>query len=149
LKAFNNDFYQKVVGGRLDPVKEFIRRAAEKIHLEVTTLVIPGKNDDPAEIEEAARFLSGLNKKIPYHLTCYYPRYKYTVRATSEQDLEPLIQRARNHLSFVYAGNTGGENTTFCPNCKQTVILRQGYSTRIVGGENGNCSRCGEPIYCA
>lgn len=149
LKAFNNDFYQKVVGGRLNPVKEFIRRAAAKIHLEVTTLVIPGKNDDPAEIEEAARFLSGLNKKIPYHLTCYYPRYKYTVRATSEQDLEPLIQRARNHLSFVYVGNTGGENTTFCPNCKQTVILRQGYSTRIVGGENGNCSRCGEPIYCA
>lgn len=147
LKAWNEEFYRKEAKGTLQPVLEFIRNASSRIHLEVTTLVIPGVNDKPDEIEEAARFLASLNRKIPYHLTCYYPRYKYTVRPTREEDLEPLIQRARKHLAFVYAGNTGGGNVTVCPSCSQEVIRRMGYFTRVVGGKNGRCSRCGEEIY--
>ena len=147
LKAWSEDFYRREVKGSLQPVLEFIRRAAGRIHLEVTTLVIPGVNDDPDEIEEAARFLASLNRKIPYHLTCYFPRYKYSVRPTQEKDLYPLMERARKHLDFVYAGNTGGGTVTLCPSCGQEVIRRIGYFTRVVGGKNGRCSRCGEQIY--
>jgi len=147
LKAWNEEFYRREVKGSFQPVLEFIRRASKRIHLEVTTLVIPGVNDDPDEIEEAARFLASLNRKIPYHLTCYFPRYKYSVRPTQEEDLYPLIERARKHLDFVYAGNTGGGNVTVCPACGQEVIRRIGYFTRVVGGKNGLCSQCGEAIY--
>jgi pyruvate formate lyase activating enzyme len=147
LKAWNEEFYRREIKGSLEPVLEFIRRASKRIHLEVTTLVIPGVNDDPDEIEEAARFLASLDRKIPYHLTCYFPRYKYSVRPTREEDLDPLIERARKHLDFVYAGNTGGGNVTLCPSCGQEVIRRIGYFTRVVGGKNGRCSRCGEAIY--
>ncbi len=147
LKAWNEEFYRKEAQGTLHPVLEFIRKASGRIHLEVTTLVIPGVNNNPNDIEEAARFLASLNRKIPYHLTCYYPRYKYSVRPTREEDLHPLMERARKHLAFVYAGNTGGGNVTVCPSCGKEVIRRIGYFTRVVGGRKGRCSHCGEEIY--
>ncbi|MFQ3619649.1 MAG: AmmeMemoRadiSam system radical SAM enzyme [Spirochaetales bacterium] len=149
LKAWNQEFYKTETGGNLDPVKEFLRQAFREIHLEVTTLVIPGKNDDPNEIDEAASFLASLSPYIPYHLTCYFPRYKYTVRPTTEQDLIPLIERARKHLYYVYAGNTGSGNITLCPTCGQEVIRRRGYFTRVVGAQMGKCTKCGTRIYIA
>ena len=147
LKAFTPSFYQKELKGDLDPVLEFIRRAAAKIHLEVTTLVIPGKNDSDTEIASIAAFLAAIDTSIPLHLSCYYPTYQYAVPATSPDSVFHLVSVAKNHLKYVYPGNTGtrGGNTT-CPNCQSLLITRTGYHAEITGIKSGQCTTCGEQI---
>ncbi len=143
LKAFDPDFYSKEIGGNLEAVKRFIEQAAGRIHLEVTTLVIPGKNDSPAEIEAIARFLANLNPEIPYHLSCYYPAYRYTLPPTEPETVKRLAAVASKHLSFVYLGNVGLASTdTLCPHCGQVLIRRMGYRVSISGLNQDRCSRC-------
>jgi pyruvate formate lyase activating enzyme len=147
LKTFNPEFYRSEIGGSLEEVKRFLTQAAGKIHLEVTTLVIPTKNDSPDEIDAIARFLSGLDPEIPYHLSCYYPTYRYTIPPTSSETVRRLAETARKHLSFVYLGNVGYESTdTLCPGCGQVLIKRVGYRINITGLNRDCCSRCGRKI---
>jgi pyruvate formate lyase activating enzyme len=147
LKCFTEDFYRKEIGGKLEEVKRFITQAAGKIELEVTTLVIPGKNDSREEIAEIARFLAGLDPAIPYHLSCYYPTYKYTIPATPPQTVITLAEQARQYLKYVYVGNVGFyETNTMCPSCGNTLIERRGYAVAFPGVENGSCRQCGEKI---
>ncbi|MBN1129939.1 MAG: AmmeMemoRadiSam system radical SAM enzyme, partial [Chitinispirillaceae bacterium] len=127
LKSFDPGFYRTEIGGTLEGVRRFIALAAGRIALEVTTLVIPGKNDSPPEIEQMARFLADLDRNIPYHLSCYYPTYKYSIDATPPQTVADLSQVARRHLSFVYEGNVGlRETNTVCPSCGSILIRRRG-----------------------
>jgi pyruvate formate lyase activating enzyme len=147
LKCFTEDFYRKEIGGKLEEVKRFITQAAGKIELEVTTLVIPGKNDSREEIAEIARFLADLDPAIPYHLSCYYPTYKYTIPATPPQTVITLAEQARQYLKYVYVGNVGFyETNTMCPSCGSTLIERRGYAVAFPGVENGSCRQCGEKI---
>jgi pyruvate formate lyase activating enzyme len=147
LKCFTEDFYRKEIGGKLEEVKRFITQAAGKIELEVTTLVIPGKNDSREEIAEIARFLAGLDPAIPYHLSCYYPTYKYTIPATPPQTVITLAEQARQYLKYVYVGNVGFyETNTICPSCGNTLSERRGYAVAFPGVENGSCRQCGEKI---
>jgi pyruvate formate lyase activating enzyme len=146
LKSFSEDFYMEELGGRRDPVLDFIRRAAPKVHLEVTTLIIPGKNDSPEEIREISHFLAGIDKNIPLHLSCYFPRYKYSTRETTKNDLLPLIKIAKEYLAYVYAGNVRDETNTMCPNCGNLLVRRLGYDVNISGLLKNHCSRCGVVI---
>ena len=147
LKSFNEDFYKREIGGRLQPVKDFIKYAAGQIHIEVTTLVIPGKNDSDEEIRAIASFLADIRPDIPYHISCYYPTYKYTIPRTSADLVRHLAEVARERLQYVYLGNVGIEETnTYCPGCGQLLIQRSGYSTRFLGIKNGRCSKCGIEI---
>ncbi len=147
LKAFTDDFYKKELGGGLEEVKRFITDAAGATHLEVTTLVIPGKNSDAGEIESIARFLASLSRDIPFHLSCYFPQYKYNVAQTPARMVEELAQIARKHLRYVYMGNAGSRGTdTLCPDCGNLIIRRAGYATEIVDLENGSCGKCGTKI---
>jgi pyruvate formate lyase activating enzyme len=147
LKTFNPDFYRKEIGGRLEDVKAFIKKAAAKIHLEVTTLVIPEKNDTEEEIESIASFLADISKDIPYHLSCYYPTYKYSIPPTPESTVRKLSETAGKHLNYVYPGNVGySETNTYCPQCKSLLIRRAGYKVEIKGMENGKCSSCSSDI---
>ncbi len=147
LKTFNADFYRKELGGSLDAVLAFISRAAGRLCLEVTTLVIPGKNDSEQEIESIAKFLGNLNKSIPLHLSCYYPTYKYAIPPTNPRSVLALKKCAEKYLHFVYAGNVWDEETnTYCPSCGELLIQRKGYATRIAAIENSTCTRCGTAI---
>ncbi|MBN1799179.1 MAG: AmmeMemoRadiSam system radical SAM enzyme [Spirochaetales bacterium] len=147
LKCYTDEFYRKEIGGRLEAVKRFIKQAAGKIELEVTTLVIPGKNDRREEIAEIARFLSGLDPAIPYHLSCYYPTYKYAIPGTQPQTVIELAEHAKKYLKYVYVGNVGLYSTgTVCPSCGNILIERRGYSVAFPGVENGSCRQCGEKI---
>ena len=144
LKAWDPEFYRKETGGTLDAGKRFIAPAAGLIHLEVTTLVIPTKNDQPTQIEGIAGFLSSLDPGIPLHLSAYHPDFKYDVPATPPQAVRDLAEAARRQLRFVYAGNLGGEETdTHCGECGNLVVRREGYSVRVVGATGGSCSKCG------
>ena len=147
LKAFTDDFYKKEVGGSLAEVKRFISQAAGKIHLEVTTLVIPGKNDSDEEIESIARFLSGLSPDIPYHLSCYYPTYKYSIPPTPPGTVKRLAELAGKYLNYVYLGNVGSSETnTYCPKCRKLLIKRAGYNVTIKGIEKGRCVSCNAEV---
>jgi len=148
LKSFNNDFYRKILGGRLEPVLETIKEIAKHpdIDLEVTTLVIPGYNDSNEEMEEITDFLASINKDIPYHLSAYYPTYKFTAPPTPVETLERLKNIADKKLSYVYLGNVSGSTNTYCPECGALLIERHGYYTKIVNFDDGKCTKCGNKI---
>jgi len=103
LKGFTESFYKKV-GGTLEPVKEAIRLAAGRCHVEVTTLVIPGENEE--DIEPIAQWLSSLDPCIPLHLSRFFPRHKYSDRApTPRETIIRLSEIAKRYLKNVFAGN--------------------------------------------
>ncbi len=107
LKGFTRDFYD-LVGGDLDTVKETIAAlsACPTCHVEVTTLVVPGLNDDAAEIDATAAWLASLDPAIPYHLTRFFPCHRMADRApTPVSTLRELAAVARRHLNDVLLGN--------------------------------------------
>jgi len=147
LKAFKAETYRRVLGGDLEAVKAFIALAAAQIHLEVTTLIVPGMNDDPEEIDALTSWLAGISRDIPYHISAYRPAWKYTAPPTSLISLSACMDAARRHLRFVYAGNVSalGQDTV-CPVCGATLIRRRGYEIEIGELEGDRCTRCGARI---
>jgi pyruvate formate lyase activating enzyme len=147
LKAFNPEFYNKEIGGDVEDVKRFISEAAKLIHLEVTTLVIPTKNSSETEIESIAGFLASIDKDMPFHLSCYFPTYKYAIPQTPVDMISNLSRIAGKYLRFVYVGNTGlKKSDTICPSCGNILISRSGYATEIKDLKAGLCGKCGEKI---
>ena len=105
LKGFTPEFY-RWVGGDLEEVKENICAAYKAgCHVEVTTLVIPGKNDSPEEMEQEAAWLGDLSPEIPLHLSRYFPRFRVDIPPTPRETLEGLQAAARRYLRHVYLGN--------------------------------------------
>jgi pyruvate formate lyase activating enzyme len=147
LKSFSDSFYREELGGSLGPALRFIELAAAELHLEVTTLIIPGKNDSPREMAEISGFLAALNPDIPLHLSCYRPHYKYTVSPSTYENLAPLLETARKKLNYVYPGNAARESNTLCPGCGELLIRRRGYTIEAKGLKNGTCPRCGRKIF--
>jgi pyruvate formate lyase activating enzyme len=147
LKGWDAGFYEEEIGGDLREVCRFLEQAAGRIHLEVTTLVIPTRNDDESQIDGIASFLAGLDPGIPYHLSCYYPTYRYTIPPTPAETVLRLAEVARRRLSWVYVGNMGlRESNTVCPDCGTVAVRRAGYRAAVVGLRDGRCSGCGRPI---
>ena len=105
LKAFQEETYRKL-GGDLETVKAFITRAAAGCHVELTTLIVPGENDDMAEMEEETRWIASIGKDIPLHVTRFFPRYHMTDRdATEVEKVYHLADTARKYLKNVFVGN--------------------------------------------
>jgi pyruvate formate lyase activating enzyme len=152
LKAFNNDFYRKLTGAELEPVKESLKQiAASGKHLEITTLIIPDQNDSEKEMESESEWIAReLGEYVPLHLSRYFPTYKRENPATPEDSLKRLFNIASGNLDYVYLGNTQpntGQNTS-CPVCGTEVTIRSGYKTRLVNlNEDGKCTCCGNLIY--
>ncbi|MGP1471165.1 MAG: AmmeMemoRadiSam system radical SAM enzyme [Schwartzia sp. (in: firmicutes)] len=105
LKGWRSSFYDWV-GGDLAAVKENIRAAAAAAHVEVTTLIVPGKNDDPADMEAEAAWLAEISPDLPLHISRYFPRFLTTeIPATPVVVIHRLVEVARRHLRYVYEGN--------------------------------------------
>ena len=127
LKFFNDDSYKDICGGKLEPVKRNIKLLKEKnIWVEVTTLLIPGKNDSKEEIEAIGRFLSQIDKNLPWHISGFHPDYKYTELKTAESgQIKRAVDTAKEcGLNYVYPGNVSGEINTVCHKCGNNVITR-------------------------
>lgn len=106
LKSFRDDFYRKICGGCLEPVKSTIETAAGLCHVEITTLIIPGLNDSAEEMEELSSWLSSVSPEIPLHITRFFPNYKMQDRPpTPPETIYSLVRIARKHLKYVYTGN--------------------------------------------
>lgn len=104
LKGFTQDYYD-YVGGYLECVKQTIAESYNKCHVEVTTLIVPTKNDSVEEMEAEAKWLAALSPEIPLHLSRYFPRYKSEIEMTPVDTLYRLRDTAQKYLKFVHLGN--------------------------------------------
>ena len=151
LKAFNDDFYRQRCKAHLKPVCESIRLMHQAgIHLEVTTLLIPGFNDDEAELKQLAEFLAGVSVDIAWHVSRYHPNYKFDrAPATPPETIFHALDIGRQAgLRYLYAGNlpAGDYENTRCPNCNALVIERAGFHARPVGLKGSACAACGHEL---
>ncbi len=148
LKAFSDEFYRKVCGARLQPVLDSIRLYRELgIWIEITTLIIPGYNDDPTELRQLADFIYSVGDAIPWHVTAFYPTYKLQdAPRTPVETLRSARQIGLDAgLRYVYQGNIpgeGGENS-YCHGCGQLLIERSGFAIRRNLLQQGGCGNCG------
>lgn len=102
LKCFREDSYRRL-GGDLETVKAFIKRAAMGCHVELTTLIVPGLNDDAAQMEEEAKWIGA---KIPLHVTRFFPRYQMQeVQAADVQTVYRMANVAGKYVEHVFVGN--------------------------------------------
>jgi pyruvate formate lyase activating enzyme len=152
LKGFTENFYRELCGGELTPVLETLKTLKkEKVHLEITTLIIPTKNDEMSVIKEMCVWIrKELGEDTPIHFSRFYPLYKLkTLPPTPVSTLEKAREVALSAgLEYVYVGNIpghAGENT-FCPKCKKMVIQRTGYMVGEIHLKDGKCRYCGKPI---
>jgi len=106
LKCFSADTYKNVLGGDLQTVLDFIKLCFEmKVHLEITTLVVPELNDSVKELNDIADFIASVDKDIPWHLTAYHPDYRWNAAPTNPQFLREMAKEAGKKLTSVYTGN--------------------------------------------
>ena len=154
LKAFTEDFYHKLTGGHLQPVLdtlEYIHKETD-CWLEVTTLLIPGHNDDDAGLHRLSEWcLENLGPDVPLHFSAFHPDYKMTDIA---QTPVATLERARRialdtGLNYVYVGNVhdAEADSTYCPACARRVIERDWYKLgewQLTAG--GHCAHCGHKI---
>jgi pyruvate formate lyase activating enzyme len=154
LKAFTDAFYVKVTGAKLESVLETLRHLCREtdVWTEITTLLIPGRNDSDEEIDAMTRWIAAdLGTEVPLHFTAFHPDWKMTdIAATPIATLRRAREIAlRNGLRHVYTGNVhdpeGGR--TSCTRCGTTLIARDGY--RIVEyrlTDDGTCNACGQAL---
>ena len=105
LKGFTPEWYRKL-GGDLEMAKAFITEAVKNAHVELTTLIVPGENDTPEEMEAIARWIASLSPDIPLHVSKFFPRWNMVDRnETPVGRVYRLAEVARKYLQFVYTGN--------------------------------------------
>ena len=158
LKGFTEKLYAELCGTRLEPVLDSIKTAKKlskknNMWVEITSLVIPGKNDSKDEIRQEAEWLKAIDPEMPLHLIGFFPSYKMldTPSATASE-LLPLREVALDvGLKYVYAGNVltpEGQNT-YCPNCNELLVERRGFVGNLMDAfdrEKSKCNNCGHKI---
>jgi pyruvate formate lyase activating enzyme len=148
----DDDFYKKICHVKSsEPVKETIRLMKKHgVWVEVTTLIIPDLNDSSDVLRDIARFIASVDTSMPWHVTQFYPTYKLVDKPRTPVS---TLRKARQigfeeGLKYVYEGNVpgeGGENT-YCPECKELLIKRFGFSIIENKMKGNNCIKCSAPI---
>jgi len=151
LKAFTDEFYRTMCGGRLQPVLDAIGAMSRAgIHIEVTTLVVPGLNDSEDELRGIAGFLAGISPDTVWHVSRFHPQYKETARPPTPIETMELAARLGREagLRYVYLGNlpTARGQNTYCPGCGKPLIERRGYARPAMHLTEPRCPACGHAI---
>ena len=151
LKAFSDDFYRRLCGGRLRPVLDTLEYLVHEtdVWVELTTLLIPGRNDSDAELDAMTRWgVERLGPDVPWHFTAFHPAYRLLdVPPTPPATLARARRIARaNGVRHAYTGNVVDPEgqSTYCAGCGACVIERDGYrlgAWRLTG--DGCCTACG------
>lgn len=149
LKGMTEKFYQDLCEARLEPVLDTIVKMHDaKIHIEITNLMIPGYNDSDEDIRSLVKFMADeVGVEVPLHFTRFFPQYQMQELPPTEiKYLEKAHKIARDAgMKYVYIGNVptaDGENT-YCPECGETVIQRNGFSVMSDKiKETRKCPRC-------
>lgn len=149
LKSFDDNFYRKVCGGKLEPVLRTIKFAYQKgVHIEITHLLVGGLNDDFESFERMINWISELSPDIPLHISRYFPAYRLNLPPTSLSLLQKAYEIALQKLHYVYLGNVIKDktSTTYCSSCGNAVIRRSGYRVSCEGLEGNRCVFCGQSL---
>ncbi|MBU2541759.1 MAG: AmmeMemoRadiSam system radical SAM enzyme [Candidatus Omnitrophica bacterium] len=148
LKGFTQEFYSKIPEGDLDTVLNTIKILKKnRVHVEITNLIIPSLNDDMATIRKMCKWLkSEVGKDVPVHFSRFYPTYKLkNISPTPLKTLEEARRVAMEEgLLFVYIGNVPGHEAenTYCPTDGKLLIRRLGYKILENNIVNGKCKFC-------
>jgi len=152
LKAFSEDFYKTICGARLQPVLDNLQ-AIRSLGwwMEVTTLVIPGLNDDPGELQAMADFICReLGPQTPWHLSRFHPDHDMLDRPpTPPRTLRLAWEKGKESgLRHVYIGNMTGVagEETLCPGCGEVLLRRHGFDVENIGMDRGACRSCGTHV---
>jgi pyruvate formate lyase activating enzyme len=156
VKAFTDEFYKELCHGELSPVLRAVEIAKEYSWVEITTLLIPGKNDSDDEIRKLVEWVASLGVETPLHFSRYFPQYRLSTPSTPVETLEKAREIALESLRYVYIGNVWGHraDNTYCYKCKEPIIERRGFSTSPIGLEKRQdglekvsvCKTCGAHI---
>jgi pyruvate formate lyase activating enzyme len=150
LKSFDDAFYRRLCGARLQPVLDTIQAMYEHgVWVEVTTLLIPGMNDGDEELTRIAQFIAGVDMDMPWHVSRFTPRYRMQDKPGTPLDsIHRAVEIGREAgLKYVYAGNVPGDmcENTLCPSCGAVAIGRIGYST-VISLAGDKCASCGQQL---
>ncbi|MDZ7606551.1 MAG: AmmeMemoRadiSam system radical SAM enzyme [Cyclobacteriaceae bacterium] len=151
LKGFSSSFYRDNCQGKLEPVKHTLKTIkAFGSHLEITFLLIPGRNDSREEFISMVKWIHDeLGPDTVLHISRYFPAYKSPTEKTPIGLLFDFCEEARKYLSYVYLGNVTGseEQNTICSKCGKMVISRYGDFVQKSGiDQYGNCMNCNNKI---
>ena len=148
LKSFSDRSYRRL-GGRLQPVLDTIQGLVDRgFWVEVVTLVVPGFNDSEEELRQCAEFLAGVSRDIPWHVTGFHSEYKMEDTPNTTPDtLRRAVEIGEEAgLRFVYSGNlpgmVGNTENSYCPDCKELLIERLGFTVRQNRLAAGCCPKC-------
>lgn len=154
LKGFTDRFYRKLTGSEIAPVLDSIRYAVNETDcwVELTTLLIPGENDSPAELEELSQWvIDNCGPQVPLHFSAFHPDHK--MRGHERTPTETLLHARdialRAGLHHVYVGNTHHKaaQSSYCTGCGACVIGRDWYELSEWGlDDTGHCTACGTPF---
>ena len=151
LKAFRKDTYRKLMKAQLEGVLDSIKYMKQKgIWIEVTTLIVPGMNDDEKELKDIAQFIAETGGDVPWHISAFYPHYHYNDREPTPMG---IMKKAfdigkKAGLRYVYMGNVpGGNENTYCYNCGELLIKREGFfvANNLIT-EKSKCPKCSYSI---
>lgn len=151
LKSFSRSQYREVLGGSLPATLRTIETFLEAgVWVEVTTLVIPGFNDDDKTLHAIAAYLHSLSPDVPWHVSRFHPAHLWSHRPATPA---ATLSRARDiglgqGLRYVYTGNLPGDagEKTRCPGCGAVLIDRVGFGVRRISLDGTRCPNCGECI---
>ena len=147
LKSIRDEFYSNFIKGNLGTVLNTIRIAKKSCHIELTNLLIPGKNDKKEDIADLVDFVSELGKETVLHFSRYFPHYKLSLPPTPIETLRLAYKIGKEKLYYVYVGNVSGfDNHTVCPGCGNLLVVRDYFRAEIIGIKNRACARCGRKV---
>lgn len=151
LKSFDDRFYRRIVGARLAPVLDtLVGMRRRGIWVEVTTLLIPGLNDDPSELASLAGWIAAeMGPETPWHVSRFFPTYRLTdLDPTPAATIRRAVEAGRAAgLRHVYSGNLAdGDEDTCCAGCGETLIRRYGFVAVRAALVDGRCARCGRSL---
>jgi len=152
VKAFTDEFYMKICGAHLNDVLKSVKVVfEEKVHLELTYLMIPGWNDSLEEIRQFAEWVrEELSPDVPIHFSRFHPDNEMNdVQWTSPESLVAARDVAMGAgLNYVYTGNIVSEGTgdTYCPDCGAVAVSRLGYLVEIEELDGNRCAACGRKL---
>jgi len=146
LKCFTQSYYKKELGGNLNQVLENLKHFKRNgIWLEITTLIVPTKNDSKEELHNIARFIKNeLDIYTPWHISAFHPDYKdLDLPRTSVESLKLAFNLGKEEgLKYVYIGNVNLGNNTSCPSCNQVLLKRHRFKTIENNILNESCPSC-------
>ena len=150
IKAFDDSVHHKFTGAHLQPILDNCRALKRAgVWLEVTTLLIPGINDDESQINGLAGFIADeLGKDTPWHISRYFPQPQFRdIPATASETILKAVKTGKDAgLQFVYAGNLGSNEDTYCPVCGELLVARSSLWMTDNKIAQGTCPKCGTKI---